>query len=143
MLTTNECAFKDVSIKLLGRTIVGLRGFSFKTAVEKEHLYGAGSKPIDIQEGNEKPEGNLKLLKFEVDQLNDAAQAAGYNSILNVPHTAITITCAFKKTPTSPMRICQAVGVAFTEMPFDMEQNAKQMEVTLPFLAMDVTVRNA
>lgn len=143
MFTTDECAFKHVTIKLLGRTITGLRGFSFKETVEKEHLYGAGANPIDIQEGNSKEDGNLKLLKFEVDLLNDAARAAGFKNILHVPHTAILITCSFKKTATSAMRVIEAVGIAFTELPREMEQNAKQMDITLPFLAMQITDRAA
>ncbi len=141
VFTTKECAWSQISIKILGRTIVGLRGFEFKKGVEKEHIYGAGSNPIDIQTGNVKPEGNLKLLKFEVDLMNDAAQLAGYDDYLEIPHTAVVITCAFKKAPTDEIRIIESSGVAFTEMSFAQEQGAKMTEVTLPFLAMKNTVR--
>ncbi|KAK6033562.1 tape measure domain protein [Ostertagia ostertagi] len=54
-----------------------------------------------IKEGNEKPSGSVKLLKFEVDLMNDAAQAIGYAHIGQVPKEAILITCAFKKTATN------------------------------------------
>lgn len=141
MFTTAECAWSHVSIKILGATIVGLKGFSFKKSVEKEHVYAAGPKPIDIQTGNVKYEGSLKLLKYEVDRLNDAAQAAGYNDIIEVPHSLVLITCAYKKAPTDPIRIIEAAGVAFTEWENAMEQNAKFSEVNLPFLAMDIAQR--
>lgn len=141
--STDECAFSQTSIKLLGRTVQGIKGFEFKKNVEKEHIYGAGSDPIDIQAGNKKPEGSLKLLKYEVDLLNDAAQAAGYDDITEVPHTAIMVTCAFKKSPTAAMRIIEAQGVSFTELSYALEQNAKMMDVSLPFLAMKITARKA
>lgn len=139
--STEECAWAQTSVRLLGRTIQGIQGFEFKKGVEKEHLYGAGSNPIDIQSGNSKPEGSIKLLKYEVDLLNDAAQAAGYDDITEVPHTAINITCSFKKTPSSPIRTIESQGVAFTETSYAMEQNAKMMQVSLPFIAMKNTVR--
>jgi hypothetical protein len=143
MFKTSECAWAQCSIKLLGRTIVGLRGFEFKKGVEKEHLYGAGDEPIDIQTGNKKPEGSLKLLKYEVDLLNDAAQAAGYDDITEVPHTLILITANFKKSPTDALRTVEAIGVAFSEAGYAQEQNAKMTEVMLPFICMKVRVSKA
>lgn len=138
---TSECAWHNTSMKLLGRTITGLRGFSFKKGVEKEHLYAAGKNPIDIQSGNVKPEGSIKLLKYEYDLLQDAAQKAGFDDITEVPHTAITITCSFKKNATDPIRIMEAQGVSFNEWEVAQEQNAKMTEVNLPFLAMKVNAR--
>jgi|ERR1035437_1655448 hypothetical protein len=141
MFTTKECAWAQTSLRLLSRTIIGAQGFEFDIDIDKEHLFAAGSKPIDIQSGNEKPTGNIKILKFELDQLNDAAQLAGFDNIAKVPHELILITCAFKKLPTDPIRIVEAAGVAFTKVNTGMAQNAKMTEVTLPFLAMDISFR--
>jgi hypothetical protein len=140
--STKECAWAHVSITVLGRTIVGLRGFEFKKTIEKEHLYAAGDKPIDIQSGNQKFEGNLKLLKFEVDMLNDAAVNSKYADILEVPHDLIVITCDYKKRDNDPTRTITVSGVAFTELTTTMEQNAKMTEVTLPLLAMNIEYKN-
>lgn len=138
LFSTSECAWAQTSVRVLGRTLVGIRGFSFKFGIEKEHIYAAGAKPIDIQSGNEKSEGSLTLLKFELDQMNDAAQLAGYDTIAHVPHTAISITCAYKKYPTDPIRTIQAAGVGFTEIEVSMKQNDKMTEINLPFLAISV-----
>lgn len=138
-ITSKECAWAHFEVKLLGRTIKGLRGFSFKKTVEKEHLYGAGNQPLDIMEGNIKYEGNLKLLGFEVDALDKAAQDAGYDDLTEVPHEAIVITCSYKKRITDKTKTYVATGVAFTEAGLEMEQNAKHREITLPFLAMDIS----
>lgn len=139
--TSKECAWSHFTLKMLGRTVNGLLEFSFKKGVDKEHLYAAGPDPIDIQTGNRKPEGNIKVLKYELDMLNDAAQAAGYEDIAEVPHEAITITGSFKKFATSETRIMEAFGVAISEYSVGMSQNAKSTEVSLPFLCMKVTAR--
>lgn len=141
MFTTKECAWSQTSVKLLTRTIGGLRGFEFKKAVEKEHLYAAGADPIDIQSGNIKPDGSLDMLKYELDLLNDAAQTAGFTDITEVPHEAVVITCSYKKLPTDPIRIVEAFGVAFTDISVGMKQNAKMTEIALPFLAMKIVHR--
>lgn len=134
--STRECAYHQTSIKILTRTIVGLRGFEFGKTIEKEYLRGAGNEPIDIQTGDKSYPGNLKLLKYEVDMLNDAARTAGYEDILEVPHEAVVITCVYKKNATDKARTITATGVAFTDMKSAMDQGAKMTEVTLPFLAM-------
>ena len=136
VLTTSECSWSQVSMNVLGRKFVGLKGFELKKSVEKEHVYAGGNEPVDITEGNRKYDGNLKLLKYEVDFLNDAALAAGYADITEVPHTLIAITVQFKKGLGTPIRTLTVPGVAFTEMGFQMEQGAKFTEVTLPFIAM-------
>lgn len=135
---TKDCAWSNINLTLLGRKITGLRGFEVKKTVEKEHVYAAGDEPVDINSGNKKYEGSLKLLKYEVDQLNDAAQLATYSDILEVPHTLITCTIDFKKNPTDKTRTIVVPGLAFTELAIALEQNTKMTEVTLPFLAMRI-----
>jgi hypothetical protein len=137
-ITSDECAWSRFEMKILNRTIKGLRGFGFKKEVEKEHLYGAGNDAIDIQVGNKKNSGNIKVLGFEADAINKAARDAGYDDITDVPHEAIIITCSFKKRAVDPIKTYVATGVAFTESGVDLEQNAKMREITLPYVAMDV-----
>lgn len=138
LFTTKECAWSNTTVTVLGAKLVGIRGFEFKKSVEKEHLYAGGDDPIDIQSGNRKPEGSIKILKFELDKLNDAAQVATYEDVTEVPHPLILITCQYKKNLTDPIRTIVASGVAFTEMAVAMEQNAKMTEVSLPFICMRI-----
>ncbi|MFT4168011.1 MAG: hypothetical protein QM653_02680 [Dysgonomonas sp.] len=137
-IRSSECAWFQAEVKVLGRVIKGLRGFEFKKAQEKEHLYGAGSQPLDIQGGNVAYTGNIKVLGFELDAMNKAAQQAGYADIVDVPHELIVITCKLQKTKIDPKTFYTATGVAFQEYVSAMEQNAKMREVTLPFLAMSI-----
>jgi hypothetical protein len=137
-ISSSECAWSHFEIKILTRTIKGLRGFGFKKEVEKEHLYGAGDEAIDIQSGNKKSSGSIKVLGFEADAMNKAARLAGFEDITEVPHEAIVITCSYRKRLIDPISTYIASGVAFTESGVDLEQNAKFREITLPYLAMNV-----
>lgn len=136
ILSTEECAWSKTKLVILGRTIVGRHGFQIDKEVDKEHLYGSGQDPIDIQEGNVKPSGSFKLLKFEVDALNEAAREAGYEDITAVPHTLIHAIIEYKKTDVSKTRSVAVSGIAFQSIGVGMEQGAKFSEITLPFINM-------
>jgi hypothetical protein len=138
-IKSDECAWSKFEVKMLGRVIRGLRGFELKKTVEKEYVYGAGDDPLDINTGNKKYEGNVKVLGFESDALDKAAQNAGYDDITEVPHEFIVITISYKKRKTDPITTRTAVGVAFTETGISLEQNAKNRETTLPFIAMNIS----
>ena len=138
-IRSSECAWHQSELKLLGRTITGLRGWEVKKAVDKEHLHAAGQNPLDITEGNITYDGNIKVLGFEADALNQAAQAAGFDGITGVPHELIVMTIRFKKSLVDRPTFITVRGMAFTEDGDGMEQGAKNREVTLPFLAMDRT----
>lgn len=136
VFTTEECAWAQTKIQVLGRTIIGLRGFSIKKGIDKEVLFAAGDEGIDIQTGNKQITGSLTVLKYEWDKMNDAALVAGYGDILEVPHVGIVITCQYKKYVTSKTRTITVLGVAFTDDEVAMQQNAKMTEIQLPFLAL-------
>lgn len=137
-VTSSECAFAQFEIKFLGRVIKGLRGFSLKKEKEIEEVYGAGQEPLDLNEGNNKYSGSIKVLGFEVDALNATAKAAGYDDLTEVPHEAATLTLSFKKRATDPLTTYTVRGVKMTEWSAEMDQGAKHRETTLPFKAMSI-----
>lgn len=137
-VTSSECAFAQFEIKFLARVIKGLRGFSLKKEKDIEEIYGAGNEPLDMNEGNNKYSGNLKVLGFEVDAMNKAAKDAGYDDLTEVPHEAAVITLSFKKRATDPLTTYTVRGVKMTEWSAEMEQGAKMRETTLPFKAMSI-----
>ena len=137
-IRSSECAWHQTEVKILGRTLTGIRGWEVKKTVEKEPLYGAGQHAIDITEGNVKVEGSFKVLGFEADALNSAAQQAGYDDITAVPHEAIVANIKMKRSLMDKTTNIAIRGIAFTEAGDSMEQGAKNREVTLPFIAMDM-----
>lgn len=142
-IRSSECAWANFELKMLGHTIRGLRAISFSRNIEKEHVFGAGQSPLDINAGNITPEGSITVLGFEYDNLTRAANLAGYPSICEVPHEAIVITAVFQKRRIDPIKRITITGVSFTEDTQSLDQNAKYMEVSLPFLAMEIlTIAN-
>jgi hypothetical protein len=140
--STKECAWAQTSVKLLGATLSGIRAFEFQKTIEKDLIFAAGDTAIDITQGNKSVSGSLTILKFELDKLNDAAQAAGYDDITEVPHPLILVTCAFKLNATDPIRILETpLGLAFTGMTVGQQQNAKMTEVPLPFISQKIIMR--
>jgi hypothetical protein len=134
-----EVVWLDMSVRVFGSTIVGLRGLKYTMETEKEALYGAGNQILGIQTGNQKMEGTLKVLKNDFDKLNDAAVAAGFTDITNVPYQVTVITVNYKLAYGRPMRTDTLSGVSFSKFEKGMEQNAKNMEIEMPFLFMQLT----
>src|SRR5574344_1726419 len=120
-IRSKECAWHQSELKILGRVITGIRGWEIKKTVEKEPLYGAGQEPIDITEGNRKTEGNIKVLGFEADALNKAAQIAGFDDITSVPHELIVMNLKLKKTLVDKPTNIAVRGISFTECGDSME----------------------
>lgn len=135
---TREFEFADTKVSMLGRELTGLRGLTYKKSQEKEPVYGAGNEPRAIQRGNKKYEGSLMLLKSDFDLLNEAAVAAGYEDIVDVPGHLINITCVYQKQGSAKIQTAQIIGVDFTEYEDGMKQADKFKEVSLPFLALKV-----
>lgn len=138
-IRTSECAWHQTELKLLGRTVKGLRGFSYKKTAEKEHLYGAGNDPLDIQDGNKAYEGSITVLGYELDQLNETARLVGFADITEVPHEAIVATLKYQKTKLDKKVFIAISGIAFSEWGSEMKQGDKNREVQLPFKCMNIS----
>jgi hypothetical protein len=131
---SREFEFADVRVQLLGAELSGLRGLVYKKSREKEPVYGAGADPKSIQRGNKSYEGTLTVLKSDLDALNRAAIAAGYEDIVEVPSKNIVITCVYEKQGDVGVSTVSCIGVEFTEYEDGMKQGDKFKEVELPFI---------
>jgi hypothetical protein len=137
-INSQELEWKHATLSVLGMTIRTLQGFKYKTSTDSEHLHGAGDQAIGIQSGNKKCDGSMKFLKSDIDKMNDAAQAAGYDNLTDIPYQLINGVFAYKKAFGRPLRTDIVSGIKFTELEKAMEQGAKKMEIDLPFLAMRI-----
>ena len=131
---SREFEYADVSVKLLGVSLTGLRGLIYKTTREKEHLYAQGNRPKAIQRGNKKYDGTLMVLKSDYDSLDAAAVAAGYDDITDVPGHLIVLSCCYQKQDSKQLSTDALVGVEFTDAEDGMKQGEKFKEISLPFL---------
>jgi hypothetical protein len=133
---SKEFEFADIKVSVLGAELSGLRGLTYKKSQEKELVYAAGNQPKSVQRGNKKYEGSLMLLKSDLDVLNIAARAAGFEDISDVAGADIQITCVYQPSNDSNnvLAVDTLINVEFTDFEDGMKQGDKFKEITLPFI---------
>jgi hypothetical protein len=131
---SKQYAWANVRVVLFGREVIGIRGVKYKVSQEKEAVYGAGSKPLGIQAGNKSYEGEVVLLQNELEAIQRAAGVG--NDITDIPAFDIQVSYVDK---VSGSLVNDTIKYAeFTEAEKGMSQGDKFMEITLPFIALDV-----
>ena len=132
---SREYEFADIKVSMLGLELTGLRGLTYKKSQEKELVYAAGNQPKAIQRGNKKYEGSLMLLKSDFDVLSQAARAAGYEDITDVPGRLIDITILYQKSDdATALNVDTLQNVEFTEFEDGQKQGEKFKEISLPLM---------
>jgi hypothetical protein len=137
LFSSDEYAWKDMSVVVAGRKVTGIQGVKYKPATEKEYVFGAGNKPRAVATGNKTFEGEITLLQNEVERLNLAAQDAlsdPLSDLTDLPGVDIVITY----NQGQRVRTDMLLGVHFQDFEMGMEQNDKFMTITIPFMALDV-----
>ncbi len=127
---SKECEWVDLELFVDGFRVAKFLGVKYKKAQEKEFLYAAGSEPIGIQKGNKAYTGEARFLKGALDDMNRAARVAGADDITDISYTLVI---NYKARGNRAIQTDTLVGVEFEEYEKGMEQNAKSMEITLPF----------
>jgi alpha-glucosidase (family GH31 glycosyl hydrolase) len=129
-----QFAFSDVNVVILGRTLVGFQGVKYKITSEKEPVFGRGKKALAIQDGNERIEGELMLLQTELELLVQTVKAA--NPAQKLTDVSFDIVVTYGNGNTAKTDVIRSAKI--TEYEKGMEQEDKFMQITLPFLALDV-----
>jgi len=128
---SEEYAYKDLQVVMLGRPIVGLRGIKYTVKQEKSNIYGAGKQPIARSRGNVTYEGEVKILMSELRALLVSQGNPAKGVIAIQPFDVI---CALapeigETVTTDILKYCE-----FTECSIDMNQGDQMFEVTLPIV---------
>lgn len=132
---SKECEWADMEAFIGGKSVTKIRGVRYKVSQEKEQLHAAGKKAISIQSGNEMCSGELKLLKGAIDDLNRAAHVAGGTSILD---TSFDLVITFVAKGSRSRQVDTCIGVEISDFEKGWDQGAKYMEVTAPFVCLDI-----
>lgn len=131
---SSEYAWVDVNVVLLGREVVGLRGIEYKIKQQMEALFASGRKARGIQRGKKEYDGTITLLQSELVALDRAAQEKGYEDITDISFDVIVSYVPEGGIITTD----KIVGVSITEAPRGIKEGDLQMEIALPFIALDV-----
>ena len=136
MATFNSKEYGWVNIKvfMLGRFVTTLRSIKYKVSQEKEAVYGQGDKPHSIQSGNKSYEGEIGCLQSDIEAMQSAA-GVGYD-LVDIPAFDIQVSYVDK---TTGVIVVDTVKYAeITEVEKSMSQGDKFMEITLPWIALDI-----
>ena len=132
VINTREYEWSDVNVVAAGRLVTGIRGVQYKSAQEKEALYGKGNKPHAIQHGNKSYDGSITLLQSEL----EAIELAANGDILDI---SFNIVASYGNPAAGDvMSTDLLVGVEFTEVTKGMKQGDKFMEIELPIIIRDI-----
>lgn len=122
----------DLTLVLGGRDVTGIRGVKYTVKGEKEALFAKGRHAHSIQTGNVTVEGEITVLQSEL----IALEKSGNGSILGLNLDAVV---AFGNPSLGDTMVTdRIVGVSFTEAPKELKQGDKNMEITIPFIALAV-----
>ncbi len=130
---SKDCEWADMTVMFAGSPLTKVRGVKYKAAKEKQLLHSAGDEPISIQSGNRTYEGEIKVLKGAIDDMNRAAITAGGDDILDMQ---FDIVITYKPKGTRPLQTDTLVGVEVKDFQKGWDQGAKNMDVTLPIVFM-------
>ena len=131
---SNEYAWKDVQVVLLGRPVGGIRAIEYKIKHQKEALFASGKKARSIQRGKKEYEGTLTLLQSEVIALEAAAKAKGDDDITDVDFDVIVSYMPEGGVITTD----KVLNVSITEDPRSIKEGDLYQEIALPFIALDL-----
>jgi hypothetical protein len=130
---SKDCEWADMTVMIAGATITKIRGVKYKAHKDKQLLHAAGDEPISIQAGNRTYEGQIKVLKGALDDMNRAAIAAGGDDVLDLQFDVVV---TYKAKGTRALQTDTLIGVEIKEFEKGWEQGAKSMDVTLPIVFM-------
>ncbi len=131
---SSEYAWKDLTITAMGTTFEAVLEVEYDVEVEKKHTYGRGKKPQGIQTGNEKPVGNITVKQSLLEALIRTAQQTNPNAKL----TDISFDIQAHYLKGTELVRDRVIGAEFTKQPKQLKQGDTEMNVKLPFLAMDI-----
>lgn len=127
----NEYSWDSVEIAINGVVIIGALGIKFSQEVESELVYGKGNRPLGINDGNIKNEGEITVHQSELDKL---LAATGNRWVAGLKN--LTITSALIKEGRISTRTF--AGCRITSIGEEYKQNDKWAEIALPFIFLDV-----
>ncbi len=128
---SKDCEWADMTVMFAGAPLTKIRGLKYKTSKEKQLLHAAGDQPISIQSGNRTNDGEIKVLKGAIDDMNRAAQLAGGQDILDMQ---FDIIICYKPQGTRLLQTDTLLGVEVTAFEKGWEQGSKNMDVSLPIV---------
>ena len=133
VVNSEEFAWSDAQVVLLGKVIQGIVAFKYKKSQSKEVRFGRGNEPIGFKRGNKTYDGSITILKSELEALKDASKDG---DILSLKNFDIVFSYVSEN---GALKTDVAKYVEFTESEEAMKQGDGNGEYELPFIALRIT----
>lgn len=130
---STENAWNDMTVSINGINTKKVKQLKGTTSRESEHLYGAGDDPFDVNLGNKTHGGTASLYQSVINSMNDAARAAGFDDLTDIPWVIIA---DYKKTATAPKRRITYPNVVFESFDNGGSNNDKSFVHDMPFKSL-------
>lgn len=128
-----EYEWGDCTLILANRDMVRYRGIKYTRKIEREAIYAKGSLPVAIQSGNESFEGEIKMLQSEYQKLVRAGKGSIFSLMMD------GLQSYGNPTRGDAMLTDRIESLRFTEAAKELNQGDKFMEITLPFIALNIS----
>ena len=125
--SSKQYGWKDLSIVMGGRIIEGITEVEYTKKQSTDFLYGRGSDPHDIVEGNNEYEGKITLWQSELEAMTRDAP----NNDITRLRSDIVVNYAAEVGGQTVTDILK--NVKFSEYKKALKQGDKNMLVELPF----------
>lgn len=132
MFNSREYEWADLTLLLGGSDMVGIRAVKYKESIERAPVYAKGRHPHSIQSGNVAYEGEITVLQSDYERL----VMAGGGSVLNLNLQGVF--AYGNPSQGDSIMTKTATGIQFTEAENELNQGDQFMEVTLPFVALNI-----
>lgn len=130
---SREYEWADLTLVLGGRDLTGIRAIKYTEKIEREPLFAKGRHAHSIQSGNVTVEGEITCLQSE----HEALIKSGKGSILNLKGLDGIVN--YGDAAAGDAVITDRIeSIHFTESSKELKQGDKNMETTLPFVALRV-----
>ena len=128
---TKECEWADMQVLIAGFRIAKFTAIRYKYSKNKEAIYGEGDEAQGIQSGNRAGEGEIKVYKGALDDMNRAAKAAGGLDALDLEFDIIV---TYRAKGARKLQIDTLTGVQFKDFEKGWEQGSVKMDITMPII---------
>jgi hypothetical protein len=133
---SEEFGFVDLTVIMLGRSVLGLRGLRFKVSQQKKNVRGAGRKPIARWRGAVEYEGSVTVLLSELIAMMQSQGVASSIGVVGIK--PFDIVAAFAAQAGDTVTTFNLTYVEFMEYEVNVNQSDEEIEIELPIIIGEV-----
>lgn len=128
---SRQYEWADLTVIMGGKDITKIRGIKYAEKADREPVFAKGRYAHSVQTGNISVEGEITMLQSDLESM---VAAASGKSLLSLN---IDVEASYGNPPDANVTD-RIIGVRFSEVPKELKQGDKFMEITLPFVALRV-----